>query len=119
MPTEHTRYEIFISYARRDNAVPDDAPPGTKGWVTAIKEEIEADFRKFSREPLRVFFDVSEIQDMDDWRLRIQAALRRSSILLVCLSPNYFASRYCRLSASWGSSPNSAFSPPRSSGATR
>src|SRR5262249_31047261 len=33
----------------------------------------------------------------DDWRHNIQAALRDSKMLLVCLSPNYFASEVCRL----------------------
>ena len=33
---------------------------------------------------------------MDDWRHRILGGLRHSKILLVCLSPNYFASEYCR-----------------------
>ena len=33
---------------------------------------------------------------MDDWRHRILNGLRSSKILLVCLSPNYFRSEYCR-----------------------
>jgi hypothetical protein len=45
---------------------------------------------------LRIFFDTEEIKDMDDWRHRILGALRHSKILLVCLSPNYFASQPCR-----------------------
>ena len=33
---------------------------------------------------------------MDDWRHRILGGLRQPKILLVCLSPSYFASPYCR-----------------------
>jgi tetratricopeptide (TPR) repeat protein len=33
---------------------------------------------------------------MHDWRHRILDGLRHSRILLVCLSPDYFASEYCR-----------------------
>ena len=33
---------------------------------------------------------------MDDWQHRILGALRHSKILLVCLSPDYFRSPYCR-----------------------
>jgi tetratricopeptide (TPR) repeat protein len=66
------------------------------GWVSALRDHILADHRRFSTEPLHIFFDRTEIQTMQDWRHRILGALRSSSILLVCLSPNYFSSPYCR-----------------------
>jgi TIR domain len=94
MSTEHTAYEIFLSYSRKDNQpIPVTA---TEGWVTALRDHILEDHRRFSTEPLRIFFDTEEIRDMDDWRHRILGALRHSRILLVCLSPNYFTSDYCR-----------------------
>ena len=87
-------YDIFISYARKDNhPIPDSY---AQGWVTAIRDHIAADHQRFSTEPLRIFLDTEEIHDGDDWRHRILGALRQSKILLVCLSPNYFASQYCR-----------------------
>ncbi|HMO66861.1 MAG TPA: toll/interleukin-1 receptor domain-containing protein, partial [Verrucomicrobiota bacterium] len=79
---------------RKDNGP--QKPGDAKGWVTALRDEILADHRRFSTEPLRIFFDTSEIRDMDDWRHRILDGLRHSRILLVCLSPDYFASNYCR-----------------------
>jgi len=91
--TGSASFELFISYARADNA---PRPGDPKGWVTALRDEILADHRRFSTEPLRIFLDTSEIKDMEDWRHRILGALRESKILLVCLSPSYFASRYCR-----------------------
>lgn len=92
--TDQTEYELFVSYARKDNKpIPDTYP---HGWVTAVKDFILADHRQFSADPMRVFFDTSEIRDMDDWRNRILGALRRSKVLLVCLSPNYFASKPCQ-----------------------
>ncbi|HJX52342.1 MAG TPA: toll/interleukin-1 receptor domain-containing protein, partial [Polyangia bacterium] len=93
MSTEHTRYEIFLSYARKD-----DVPVAgqEQGWVRALYDQILLDHRSFSTEPLRIFYDTREIRDMDDWRQRILGALRSSKILLVCLSPNYAASEYCR-----------------------
>ena len=94
MTSQHTQYEIFISYARVDNApIPEGA---SVGWVTALRDHILEDHRRFSTEPLHIFFDIDEIKDLDDWRHRIQAALRSSKILLVCLSPAYFASKPCR-----------------------
>ena len=95
MSTEHTPYEIFLSYSRKDNTLPPQAPPDAKGWVTALRDHILEDHRRFSTEPLRIFFDAFEIRDMDDWQHRILGALRRSKILLVCLSPDYFRSKYC------------------------
>ncbi|MFZ4509308.1 MAG: TIR domain-containing protein, partial [Fimbriimonas sp.] len=67
----------------------------TQGWVTALHDAILADSRNFDTQPLRIFFDTNEIQDMDDWRHRILDGLRHSKILLVCLSPDYFQSPPC------------------------
>ncbi|MEY4178148.1 MAG: regulatory protein afsR, partial [Planctomycetota bacterium] len=86
-------YELFISYSRKDNQ---PKPGDGLGWVTALRDEILADHKRFSTEPLRIFFDQTEIKDMHDWRHRILDGLRHSRILLVCLSPDYFASEYCR-----------------------
>jgi tetratricopeptide (TPR) repeat protein len=88
-------YELFISYSRKDNAPQKSGD--SKGWVSALWDEILADHRRFSTEPLRIFFATEEIKSMDDWRHRILEALRQSRILLVCLSPNYFHSEYCRM----------------------
>jgi len=83
-----TEYELFISYARLDNR-PD-------GWVAALRDALVADQRRYSTEPLRIFFDTDEIKDMDDWRHRILGGLRSSRVLLVCLSPSYLRSQPCR-----------------------
>ena len=94
-----SEHEIFLSYSRRDNEVPRDAPPGIFGWVTALRDHILADHRQLSTERLRIFFDVHPedgIESMNDWQHAILSGLRSSKILLVCLSPNYFRSEYCR-----------------------
>ena len=82
-----TDFDLFISYARKDN---------TSGWVDALYHDILTDHRKHFSRPLRVFFDKHDIHDLEDWRHRILAGLRSSKILLVCLSPNYFASGPCQ-----------------------
>ena len=87
-------YDIYISYSRRDN-VPGQGTD-SRGWITAIRDQIVEDHRRFSTEPLRILFDQGDIHGMDDWRHRILAGLRSSRILLVFLSPNYFASEFCR-----------------------
>ncbi|MGH9966989.1 MAG: tetratricopeptide repeat protein [Pyrinomonadaceae bacterium] len=86
-------YDLFISYSRKDNL---PAADGRPGWLDAFVAELGREHRRFSTVELNVFFDKSEIRVMDDWKLRILAALRQSKLLLAFLSPNYFASPYCR-----------------------
>jgi tetratricopeptide (TPR) repeat protein len=84
-------FDVFISYCRRD-----DVGPGGRGWVTALKDLLVAGGSTSGGLPLRVFFDTDDIRDWEDWRHRILAALRQSKVLVVCLSPGYFGSEYCR-----------------------
>lgn len=89
---EQVPYDIFISYARADNATPDGSP----GWVEGIRDQLVADFQSLGR-PLRVFLDTEGIPSMAHWRRRILMGLRQSRILFVCVSPAYFSSPYCRM----------------------
>jgi len=82
-------YDLFFSYARRDNA---------QERITQLKARIEADHRQFvgaGGPDLKVFFDTDEILGMDDWRHRILGAISDTRLLLVCLSPAYLGSEYC------------------------
>src|SRR5688572_17440259 len=83
----HTEFDLFISYRRDDNA---------HGLVSTLHQEILADQRRYSTWVPRIFFDTEAIRGLDDWRHRIQSALRNTKILLVCISPGYFESSYCR-----------------------
>jgi tetratricopeptide (TPR) repeat protein len=80
-------YDVFISYARADDE---------SGWVTGLRDAIYQDFRAFSSEPFKIFFDTEEIRSRQDWELRLRQGLRSSRVLLICLSPNYLKSPYCR-----------------------
>jgi tetratricopeptide (TPR) repeat protein len=80
-------YDVFISYARADNE---------GGWVSELRDAIYADFRTFSSEPFKIFFDTEEIRSRQDWESRLREGLRSSRVLLMCLSPNYLKSIYCR-----------------------
>jgi tetratricopeptide (TPR) repeat protein len=84
---DRAEYDVFISYSRKDNA---------GGWVSGLRGAIYDDFREFSAEPFRIFFDTSEIHSREDWQLRLRQGLVTSRVLLVCLSPNYLRSPYCR-----------------------
>lgn len=89
-PTEN--YDLFISYARRDNQ------PGADhtGFIDAFVQGIIAEHRRFTSSDLHIFFDREAIRSMDDWSHRLLEGLRHSRLLLAFLSPNYFASKYCR-----------------------
>jgi tetratricopeptide (TPR) repeat protein len=79
-------YDLFISYSRRDNE---------QKRITEFVERISRDFASSAGRPLRPFFDISDIQGMDDWRHRILHGLRESRLLLAFVSPNYLQSEYC------------------------
>ena len=79
-------YDLFISYARRDN---------TDGRVTELVERIADDYRQLSRKELRYFFDVHDIHGMDDWLHTILEGLKESQLFLLVLSPAYLKSKYC------------------------
>ena len=80
--------DLFISYARRDNS---------EGWITRFIEALQEEQRRFTggRE-FRVFFDKEDIRSLDDWRHRIQESLAASRLLVAFISPDYFASEWCR-----------------------
>ena len=80
-------YDVFISYSRADDK---------DGWVSGLRDAIYDDFREFSSEPFRIFFDTTEITSREDWELRLRQGVVTSRVLLVCLSPNYLRSFYCR-----------------------
>ena len=79
-------YDLFISYSRKDNET---------GRVTELKAHIDDDYRIHTGEDLHCFFDLTEINAMDDWRNRILGGLRESKLLLLVLSPAYLQSPYC------------------------
>lgn len=79
-------YDLFVSYSRRDNQ---------QGRVTQLVERIKLDFEAFAGRPIVPFFDLTEINGMEDWRHRILQALRESRLLLACLSPAFLESEYC------------------------
>ena len=79
-------FDVFISYSHAD---------AETGWVTGLRDALAADFEGYGR-PLRIFLDTSDLHSMDDWEHRILGALEDSRVLLICQSPNYYASTFCR-----------------------
>ena len=79
--------DLFISYSRKDDV---------RGFVSALHDELEADYHTLTGRPVRVFFDISDIRLFQDWRDTILAHLQSSRLFLACLSPDYFRSEPCR-----------------------
>lgn len=87
-------FDVFVSYARRDNVPMGDG--SGQGWVDALVQSLREDSQQLEGTPYRVFFDASEIDNLQDWQARILSALRSSKLLLVCLGEHYFASAPCK-----------------------
>ncbi len=79
--------DLFISYSRKDDVL---------GFVSALHDELEADYETLTGRPISVFFDRADIRLFDDWKNKILESLQSSRLFLACLSPDYFRSEPCR-----------------------
>lgn len=84
MPKES---DLFISYSRKDDVL---------GFVSALHDELEADYETLTGHKIDAFFDRTDIRLFEDWRDTILAHLQSSRLFLACLSPDYFRSEPCR-----------------------
>jgi hypothetical protein len=84
--------QIFISYAREDNAIPPDAP-GAKGFVTALHAYLEYAFQHHGYPRPIVWWDTRNVEDGDPI---VKEAIDASSLLLIILSRNWTHQLYCR-----------------------
>ncbi len=88
MPRDPDKYDFFVSYARSDNR---------DGWITAFVDELLTAHRRFSGgHELTYFLDKNDIHSFDDWQHSLNHGLAASRLFLAFLSPNYFASEWCR-----------------------
>jgi hypothetical protein len=87
--------DIFISYARDDDLAPPDSPD-RKGFVTFLDESVRYGFRDLGPERPTIWRDTKRIADGDQFTPEIEEALKNASFLLVVLSPNWMASKWCR-----------------------
>ncbi len=89
MSDNQTNYDIFISYARVDNA---------ESWIKAYVDALVAEFRRITggRE-LRYFWDTERIPDFSHWQMEIfNEGIAKSKLFLAFLSPNYLVSKVCQ-----------------------
>ena len=87
-------YDIFFSYARKDNQ-PRDEDDGI-GWITSFREKLLESHKQYTQRPLNDFFDTERIITNDYWEREIYRGLRTSKIFLAFLSRNYIQSEWCK-----------------------
>src|SRR5690348_4133585 len=85
-------FDVFISYARKDNV---------SNWITRFIEELLNEHLTFTgfnlTRELKPFFDKRDIRSLDDWQQRIfNDGLAKSRLFVAFISPDYFASEWCR-----------------------
>lgn len=86
---------VFISYARDDD-IPPPAPPGAKGFVTFLDENLRYEFRDAGPDRPEVWRDLRRVAAAAQFDAVIDNALKAASVLIVILSPNWMASEYCQ-----------------------
>jgi hypothetical protein len=86
--------DIFISYARDDDVSPPDRPD-KKGFVTFLDESVRYEFRDLGPNRPKIWRDIRRISDGDQFTPELENALKEASILVVVLSPNWMASKWC------------------------
>jgi len=92
---------IFISYARKDNEVPPNPEPTAKGFVKALREQLEYEFSELDPPTPQIWQDTSEVDESDQFDPRIEGAVKQADILVVVLSGNWLSSDYCRKELNW------------------
>jgi TIR domain/Protein of unknown function (DUF1566) len=80
-------YEVFLSYARRDN---DD------GWTDEFRRALAAIYEKLTGAAVSIFFDTEAVGIGSIWEAKILQSLRDSEVLVAVLSPSYVRSEWCR-----------------------
>ena len=94
MPADPDQFDFFVSYARADN---DERAKQAHDWITRFIESLQEEQRRFTGgRDFRVFFDKEDIRSLDDWQQRIYGSLYASRLFVAFISPNYFASEWCR-----------------------
>ena len=87
--------QIFMSYARADNA----APPGlsgAQGFVTALHGQLEFKFQDLGAPRPNIWWDKRNVDDGQFFDPIIEQGIEQSDLFLVILSRNWLHSEYCR-----------------------
>jgi hypothetical protein len=86
--------QIFMSYARDDNA----APPGVtdaQGFISALHGQLEFKFQDLGRPRPLIWWDKRKIEDGEFFDPKIERAIEQSALLVIVLSRNWLHRPYC------------------------
>lgn len=87
--------QIFVSYARLDDVAPPESPDAL-GFVTALCDQLNFEFKSHGHPRPRLWHDIRKIEKADQFEPRLTNALNASKLLVVVLSSNWMESVWCR-----------------------
>ncbi len=87
--------EIFLSYARTDDEIPPTAGD-RPGWVKFFYETLWCELKQRVSKDLHFWRDVNDIEPDGVFAREIDAALRKATLMVAILSPNYINRPWCR-----------------------
>src|SRR5260370_2760871 len=79
----------FFSYVRSDDA-------HDLGRLTELRRSLEGEIKMQTGRPFHIFQDRNDISWGEQWKERIESALRGVTFLIPILTPSYFQSPSCR-----------------------
>lgn len=88
--TGHYRWDIFISYSRRDNQTTDG---GGRGWISQFVNDLQCAIETYLGEDIAVFFDLRDVklsEPLDQYKDTIKEA----ATMTVFASPTYSKSEW-------------------------
>ena len=89
MATIDKRYDVFISYAHKDNPEPEYP-------ITQLVDLLKDTYRShYAGEEIDVFFDADGLMPGELWENKLLESLRQSAVMIVILSDGYYGSEYC------------------------
>ncbi len=87
-------FQVFISYARKDNESP---PGGGSGFVSCFHEQLSFRLNDLGASSITIWRDAGHIDDVDQFDPMLESAIGKSALLLIILSANWMQRPHCRL----------------------
>jgi hypothetical protein len=86
--------QIFVSYARDDDALPPGAPPN-KGFVSFLCDQLIYEFTRIGPTRPKLWRDIERIEKGEEFAKKFDEQLATSALMLIVLSRNWLARPWC------------------------